>query len=131
MTSKGNVNKIILVGHLGQTPELRHTQKGTPVLSLSLATNRDVKNAQGEKESEATWHRATVWGKQAEVCANYLTKGSRVYLEGELLMKTWTDKDGHERKTAEINVNEIRFLGGGQRSGMRSAVEEPAVSLAQ
>ena len=131
MSNKGNVNKIILVGNLGHTPELRHTVKGNPVLSLSLATNRNFKNAQGEAQQEAVWHRATVWGKQAEACAKFLTKGSRVYLEGELRMKTWADKDGLERKTAEINVDEIKFLGGGQPSGMRESATEAAVSLAQ
>ncbi len=98
--SNGNVNKIILVGNLGKDPELRFTAKGNPVLSLSLATTRQFKTAEGESKKETSWHKATVWGKQAEACAKYLTKGSRVYVEGELLMQSWTDKDGLTRKSA-------------------------------
>jgi single-strand DNA-binding protein len=125
-----NVNKVILVGHLGQTPVLNHTAKGTPVLNLSVATNREFKDAQGIEQKEVTWHRATVWGKQAESCAKYLTCGSRVFLEGELRVKTWTDKDGQERKTTEVNVNEVKFLGGARPSDMRGGAEEPTLEVA-
>lgn len=122
-----NVNKIILVGHLGQNPELRYTAKGNAVMSFSLATNRDVKLPDGSKKAETHWHRATLWGKRAEACAKYLVKGARVYLEGELHMKNWTDKEGQSKKSAEILVDEIRFLG-----GTRSQVlESPAPSVSQ
>lgn len=126
MYSKGNVNKIILVGHLGRAPELRQTPKGLSVTTLSIATNRDYKNAEGETERETDWHRATVWGKQAEACVKYLTAGSRVFLEGELQMKTWKDKDGNSRKSAEINVVSVQFLGRTQSSGTRAFEEHPA-----
>jgi single stranded DNA-binding protein len=118
--SKSNVNKIILVGNLGQDPELRHTAKGNAVMNLSVATSREVKNPEGDVRTETSWHRATVWGKRAETCAKYLTKGSRVYLEGELQMKNWTDKDGNLRKSAEIEVDSIKFLGGGKHSAVPS-----------
>ena len=123
--SRDNVNKVILVGHLGQTPDLRYTAKGNPVLTLSLATNREFKTADGEKKKETAWHKATVWGKRAENCAKFLTKGSRVYVEGELRMPSYTDKDGVVRKAPEINVDDIRFLGGGVPSGMKAESNEP------
>lgn len=113
-----NINKVILVGNLGQNPELRHTPKGNAVATLSIATNRDFKTAEGERKKETYWHRAVVWGKRAEVCAKYLTKGSRVYVEGELRMKPWKDKEGKPRTMAEISVSEVRFLGGGKPSAM-------------
>lgn len=131
MSSKGNVNKVILVGHLGQDPELRHTAKGNPVLNLSIATNRDVTNADGEKKEETVWHRATVWGKRAESCAKYLSKGSRVYLEGLLQMKSWTDKDGNARKSAEVMVDDIKFLGGGRIGQMAQTEQSETAVLSQ
>jgi single-strand DNA-binding protein len=127
---KGNVNKVILVGRLGQTPILRHTEKGTAVLNLSVATNRDIKNAQGEEAQETTWHRASVWGAQAEACAKYLTQGSRIYLEGELRQKTWEDREGQERKTMEVYTEKVTFLGGGQRSGSSETAGELAEAVA-
>ncbi len=127
-----NVNKVILVGQLGQDPELRHTAKGNAVLTISVATNKDIKSAEGEKKKQTQWHKAVVWGKQAEVCAKYLTKGSRIYLEGELRTQKWEDKDGIERKTAEISVADIRFLGGGNFSGTNMENRlEPSAHLSQ
>jgi len=129
--SKGNVNKIILMGNLGRDPELRYTAKGNPVLSLSLATNRDFKNAAGEQISETQWHKATVRGKRAESCAKYLVKGSRVYLEGELQMKNWTDKEGIARKSAEIMVDDLRFMGGTRRETAGNVQDFAAPAMAQ
>lgn len=110
-----NVNKVILVGNLGQDPELRYTAKGNAVINLSLATTRDVKQAEGEWKEETSWHRAVVWGKRAEVCAEHLRKGSRVYVEGILQPKTWVDKEGVSHRSTEILVDEIKFLGGKSR----------------
>jgi single-strand DNA-binding protein len=127
-----NVNKIILVGNLGQDPELRYTAKGNAVLSLSVATTRAMKDADGNTRKETHWHRATVWGKYAEKCSTFLQKGTRVFLDGELLMKSWTDKDGIQRKSAEIMVDELRGLAGmrprASVSGMdHSPMAEPAL----
>lgn len=119
-----NVNKVILIGHLGQQPELRQTQKGIPFTSFSLATNRNFKTAQGEEKEETDWHKATVWGKLGENCVKYLTKGSRVYIEGELRMESWKDKDGIMRKSPEIVVEEIKFL---DRRRPQTMVEELAL----
>lgn len=130
--SNGNVNKIILVGDLGHDPELRYTPKGNAVLTLSLATSRNFKNAAGEDRKETHWHKATVWGKRAESCARYLVKGSRVFIEGELHMKSWTDKDGNPRKSAEIFVDDLRFMGGTRKEGFSPlTAEAPAPALTQ
>lgn len=129
--SKGNVNKIILVGNLGRDPELQHTQKGRAMLKISLATSREFKSAEGEPRKETSWHRATIWGKQAENCAKYLTKGSRVYIEGELRMQNWQDKEGKTRKSAEIYVEDIKFLGGAMPAPRQEVALEEPVALAQ
>lgn len=121
--SKGHVNKIILLGNLGHEPELRYTAKGNAVLTLSLATHREFKNSEGGRTEETHWHKATIWGKRAETCAKYLVKGSRVYVEGELQMKSWTDKDGKTRKSAEIFVDDLKFMGGTRRNGAVSPAE--------
>ncbi len=113
--ANANVNKVILVGNLGHNPELRYTSKGNAVLSFSLATTRDFKLANGDKKEETYWHRATVWGKRAEVCNTHLQKGSRVFIEGILQSKSWTDKEGHSHKSSEILVEDIKFLGGKPR----------------
>lgn len=111
MSNRGNVCKIFLIGHLGRDPELKYTPKGLAYVRLSVATNRDVPNEQGEREQETSWHRATVWGKQAENCSQFLKKGSRVYLEGSLRQKHWTDKNDQERSTWEIDAHHVTFLG--------------------
>jgi single-strand DNA-binding protein len=129
--SKGNVNKIILLGNLGHDPELRYTAKGNAVLSLSLATHRDSKDAEGATRQETQWHKATVWGKRAESCAKYLVKGSKIYLEGELLMRNYTDKEGISRKSAEIMVDDLRFMGGIRRDLAGNTENYVAPAMAQ
>ena len=124
--SNNNVNKIILVGNLGRDPELVHTPKGHSVLHFSLATNREFKDSAGVMQKQTSWHRASMWGKRAESCAKHLTKGSRVYVEGELRMQNWTDKDGVQRKSAEIHVDDIKFLGGAMPSVIPTTEEEHA-----
>ena len=131
--SMRNVNKVILVGNLGHEPELRYTAKGNPVTSFSLATSRGMKNTEGGMQEKTYWHRATVWGKKAEACAKYLTKGSSVYLEGELQFRDWTDKEGVQRKSAEVLVDDVRFLGGPRRGqlalpGMETEQEHTAAA---
>ena len=108
------VNKVILVGNLGQDPELRHTQSGTAVCNISLATNESYTDKETKSVVEKTeWHRLVVWGKLGEICAEYLKKGSQVYFEGKLQTRKWTDKDGVERYSTEINASEMMMLGGG------------------
>lgn len=131
--SRRNVNKIIVVGNLGHDPELRYTAKGNPVTSFSLATGRGAKIAEESNEEATYWHRANVWGKRAETCAKYLKKGASVYVEGDLMMKNWVDKEGKARQTSEIMVQDIRFLTMGGRSAVPAVAMEdsPAPALAQ
>jgi len=106
------INKAIVVGNLGADPELRHTQSGTAVCRLSVATTRVWKNQQtNEQQSETEWHRITVWGKQAEHCDKYLSKGRQVYVEGRL-RTTQYDKEGQKHYSTEIVADVVQFLGG-------------------
>lgn len=109
-------NKIILVGNLGKDPELRYTPQGTAVCNFSLATNEKRRDKAGEMQEVALWFKVTLWGKQAEVATKYLTKGSPVYVEGRLRVEEWTDRDGNNRQTLEVNGSDIQFLSGGGRS---------------
>jgi single-strand DNA-binding protein len=116
------INKVILIGNLGQAPESRHTQTGTAVASLSLATTRKWKDKSGSLQEETEWHKVSAWGKTAEFCAQYLTKGSKVYVEGRLQTRKWQDKDGNDRYTTEVVADTVQNLsprtdggGGGQQ----------------
>ncbi len=115
------VNKVILVGHLGQDPEVRHINSGTAVCNLSIATSESWKDKQGNKQERTEWHRCVAWGKLAEICGQYLRKGALVYLEGKLETQKW-EKDGETRYTTQVRVEQMRMLGGkgdGQRSQSR------------
>lgn len=107
------VNRAIILGTLGQDPEIRHTQNGTAIANLSVATNESWKDKQtGEKQERTEWHRVSIFGKLAEICGEYLRKGSQVYLEGRIQTRKWQDKDGNDRYTTEIVANEMQMLGG-------------------
>ena len=118
------INKVILVGNLGADPEIRYTQGGTAVATLSIATNRRWKDRDGNLQDETEWHRVIVWAGQAEFCNNYLSKGMKVYVEGRLQTRKWQDQNGNDRWTTEIIANTIQNLtpkasegGGGGLSG--------------
>lgn len=106
-------NKIILVGNLGRDPELRYTPQGTPVCSFSLATNERRRDRRtGESSDITTWFRVTLWGRQAETASQYLTRGRPIYVEGRLRVEEWTDRDGKQRHTLEVQATEMQFIGG-------------------
>lgn len=113
------VNKVILVGNLGRDPELRYTQSGTAVCQLNLATTRTYTKGGpgGERVEETEWHRVVVWGKQAEHCSNYLSKGRQVYVEGRLQTRSYDDKDGIKRYSTEVVADTVQFLSGGSGGG--------------
>lgn len=115
-------NKITLVGNLGRDPELRYTPQGTPVCSFTMATNERRKDRSGESQDVTTWFKITLWGRQAETAAQYLTKGRPVYIEGRLRVEEWTDKDGGKRHTIEVNATDMQFIGG---RGEESAGQRP------
>jgi len=106
------VNKAIIVGNLGRDPELRYTTGGSPVVTLSVATTRAYTNKNNDRIEETEWHRVVVWGKSAEHCNNYLTKGRQVYVEGRISTRSYTDKDDVKRYSTEIVADSVQFLGG-------------------
>ena len=106
----GSVNKVILVGNLGRDPETRHTQDGRPICNMSVATSESWKDRQtGERRERTEWHRVVIFDERvAEVAQNYLRKGSKVYLEGQLQTRKWTDQSGQERYTTEVVLQRFR-----------------------
>jgi len=111
------VNKVILVGHLGADPDMRHTQSGAGVCELRIATNETWNDKSGQRQERTEWHRVVVWGKLAELCSKFLSKGRLVYVEGRLRTRSWDDKDGNKRYTTEIIANDVQFLGGREGGG--------------
>lgn len=111
-----NVNKAIIIGRLGQDPDIRHTQSGQAVANLSVATSERYKDKSGQQQEQTEWHRVTLWSKLGEIAQQYLKKGDLVYIEGKLKTRKWTDKDGQDRYTTEIIGSELRMLGGKSES---------------
>lgn len=107
-----SVNKVILVGRLGRDPETRYTGGGQAVANFTLATDSSYKDRSGERQKRTEWHRVVAWSKLAEICQQYLKKGSLVYIEGRLQTREWEDKSGQKRSTTEVVANEMRMLGG-------------------
>lgn len=107
-----SVNKVILIGHLGQDPELRYTGSGTPVCSMRVATNDSYKDNDGNFVERTEWHSVVAWARLAEICSEYLRKGSQVYFEGSLQTRQWEDRDGNTRYTTEVKAREMVMLGG-------------------
>lgn len=105
-----SLNKVMLIGRLGRDPELRHTQQGKAVCNFSMATDESYKDRDGNKVDKAEWHDIVVWDRSGENCANYLAKGSLVYVEGRLQTRKWQDQQGNERKTKEVVAERVQFL---------------------
>lgn len=106
-----SLNKVMLIGNLGQDPEVRFTPAGQPVATFNIATSERWTDKAGQKQEKTEWHRIVVWGKQAENCKEYLSKGRPVFVEGRLQTRDWTDKEGKKRYTTEIVANLVQFLG--------------------
>ncbi len=107
----GGVNKVILVGNLGANPEMRFTQAGQAVANLRLATTERWNDRNGQKQETTEWHRVVVFGKQAEIVGQYLTKGRQVYIEGRIQTRQWQDQQGQKRFTTEIVAQRVQMLG--------------------
>ena len=109
----GSLNKQILIGHLGADPELRSTQSGQPVANLRIATSDSWEDKQtGNRKERTEWHAVTVWGKQAEICGRYLSKGRQVYVEGRTQTREYQAQDGTTRQVKEVVAKQIVFLSG-------------------
>jgi len=119
-----SVNKVILVGNLGSDPEVRYTPSGRAVANFSLATTERFTNKEGEKEERTEWHKIVAWARLGEICGEYLTKGSQVYIEGRLQTRSWEDRDGNKRYTTEIVAQAMQMLGGSKKGGEVTSVEE-------
>jgi single-strand DNA-binding protein len=120
-----SVNKVILIGNLGRDPEVRYMPSGDAVANFSVATTEKWKDKNGEMQEQTEWHRVSFFGRQAEICGEYLRKGSSVYIEGRLQTRKWTDKDGNERTTTEIRGDRMQMLGG-RGGGAGGSREMPA-----
>ena len=108
---KNSLNKVILIGNLGQDPEARFTPQGTAVTNLSIATNESWKDQSGEMQDRTEWHRVVMYGRMAETAAEYMKKGQMVYVEGRLNTREWEDQNQIKRKTTEIRCDNFTMLG--------------------
>lgn len=110
------VNKVIIVGRLGADPEVKTVSNGNNVARLSVATSENWVDKDGQKQERTEWHRIVVWGKLADLCGKYLTKGRQVYLEGRLQTRSWEDQQGQKKYTTEVVASTIQFLGGNNQA---------------
>ena len=104
------LNKVMLIGNLGKDPEVKYTQSGTAVAAFNVATMEQWKDKDGKKQESTEWHRVVAWGKLAEICGEYLQKGSKVYIEGKILTRKWKDQNGNDKFTTEIQAREMKML---------------------
>lgn len=104
------INKVIIVGRLGADPELKAVGQGSTVCRITVATSENWVDKNNQKQSKTEWYRVVIWGKLAEICGKYLSKGSQVYLEGKLQTRSWEKEGGHKMYTTEIIVNKVEFL---------------------
>jgi single-strand DNA-binding protein len=124
-----SVNKVILIGNLGGDPEKRFTGSGAAVTTFNIATTDRWNDKQGQKQERTEWHRIVVWGQQADNCAQYLSKGRPVYIEGRLQTRQWDDKSGNKRYTTEVVAQRVQFLGspqGAQSKANTDSAETPS-----
>lgn len=112
-----SVNKVILIGNLGRDPEMRYLPSGDAIANLRIATTEKYKDRNGEMQEATEWHSVAFFGKTAEVCGQYLKKGSQIYVEGSLRTRKWQDKDGNDRYTTEVRGDRMQMLGGRGGSG--------------
>ncbi|MEC7133635.1 MAG: single-stranded DNA-binding protein [Pseudomonadota bacterium] len=126
MATKG-VNKVILVGNLGNDPEVRYMPNGNAVANLSLATSESWKDQQGQVQERTEWHRLTMYRRLAEIAGEYLKKGSQIYVEGKLQTRKWQDQQGQDRYTTEIILDQMQMLGGrgGEGGGGNGGYQRP------
>ena len=127
------VNKVILIGHVGQSPDVRYAPSGGAVANVSLATNESWKDkTTGEKQERTEWHRVVFFGRLAEVVKEYVSKGAQIYIEGSLRTRKWQAKDGSDRYTTEVVADEMQMLGsragGGDAHSEEQAKPKPAAA---
>ena len=127
--------RLVLVGNLGRDPEMRYTPQGTAVTTFSMATSRKYTTADGQQKEETLWFRISVWGKQGETVNQYLTKGSKVLVEGSLVgdenggPRIWTAQDGKPRASFEVRANTVRFLSSKRDSAAQGGASSPEAAV--
>src|SRR5690625_3505412 len=122
-----SMNKATIIGRLGAEPEVRNTQSGTAVATLSVATSEKYKNKDGKLVEKTEWHRITAWGRLAEICQKYLKKGSLAYFEGPIETQEWEDKDGNKRYTTQIKALSMQMLDSRGKAEPDTPREAPAL----
>lgn len=123
-----SVNKAIILGNVGGDPEVRSTSGGTRVATLSVATSQKWKDRQGNEQEKTEWHRVVLWDKLADVAEKYVSKGDRIYVEGEIQYRSYEDKDGVTKYTTEIRARELVMLGSGEKREPARAAAKPKES---
>ena len=126
-----SVNKVILVGRLGKDPETRYMTNGEAVTNVSLATSENYKDKSGEKQERTEWHNLVFYRRLAEIAGEYLKKGAQIYVEGRIQTRKWQDKEGKDRYTTEIIVNEMKMLGSKAGGGSFEVVENQSSAPAR
>lgn len=119
------VNKVILIGNLGQDPEIRYMQNGKAVANMSIATSESWNDQQGQKQEKTEWHRITAYDKLAEIIGEYVKKGSKIYVEGKLQTRKWQDQQGQDKYTTEVIINQMQMLDGKKDSGNGGGQQQP------
>jgi single-strand DNA-binding protein len=123
-----SLNKVMIIGHLGADPDVRYSQNNTAIATLSVATNERYKDQNGDWQESTEWHRIVAFGRIAEVCQEYVKKGSKIYVEGSLQTRSWEDKDGVKKYTTEIKARTLFMLDGkGDSNAMEPAASGAAV----
>ncbi len=120
-----NLNKVMIIGRLGRDPELRYTSSGTPVCNFSVAVSRRWNSRDGQQQEETEWFRVSAWERLAETCANYLTKGQLVYIEGPVKLERWTGRDGQEGASLTVRAYTMQMLGSRRDQGMSGSGDAP------
>ena len=127
MASRG-VNKVILVGNLGNDPEVRYMPNGDAVCNLTIATSESWKDKQGQQQERTEWHRLTMYRKLGEIAGEYLKKGSQIYVEGKLQTRKWQDQQGNDKYTTEVICDQMQMLGGrdnNQQAPAQQSAQQP------
>ena len=129
-----SLNKVMLIGNLGKDPELRFTPSGRAVARFPIATSEQWTDQQGQRQDRTEWHNVVVWGKQAETCGQYLSKGRQVFVEGSIRSRQYDDKEGQKRYITEVIAQRVQFLGGrggdgGSRAGSGGGSSDAPPSL--
>jgi single-strand DNA-binding protein len=126
----GALNRVLLIGNLGADPELSYTPSGTARTTMRLATHEVWTNRDGEKGERTEWHRVIAWGRLAEICGQYLSKGRQVFIEGRLQTRSWEDRDGNKRWTTEVVASGMQMLGSPRDTNAQPEVPPPGPAAA-